>query len=253
MSDGSTSYHEASHSVVAHYFGLPTVYLTVRTAEGEAGRTRFDTHSEGFAKLDDFSCAIIKVAGEIGARIAAGATTSSEARFNWFSEGGDAEDARYFIAQVDGDEHDKRALAQLRAYALLRTRWAAVEEIAGLFQRNKTVLGEEVSKICLAEAARRSARLAAAKPPQPARPDRVPKPLKKPRRPSSGGREVRPFTIGIVGDRAGNDERSKRDEEDSERLHRLNIGRTTPRAHRPNDQFGRSVGDDSQPGLSPIR
>ena len=46
------------------------------------------------------------------------------------------------------------------------TRWEAVEEIVSLFQRNKTVLGEEVSKICLAEAARRSARLAAAKPPQ---------------------------------------------------------------------------------------
>jgi hypothetical protein len=34
-------------------------------------------------------------------------------------------------------------------------------------------------------------------PPKP-RPDRVPKPAKKPRRPSSGDREVRPFTLQVV-------------------------------------------------------
>jgi hypothetical protein len=90
-------------------------------------------------------------------------------------------------------------VAQLRAYALLRTRWEAVEEIVTLFQRNKTVLGEEVSRICLAEAARRSARLAAAKPPPLPRPDRAPKPAKKPqRRPSHGDRKVRPFTFQVV-------------------------------------------------------
>jgi hypothetical protein len=184
--------------VAAQELGLPVTYLSIRPVEGEAGRTKFDTGSEGFRKLDDLSCAIIKVAGEIGARMYAGASSSAEARFNWFAEGGDAEDARHFIARVDGDELDARALAQLRAYAMLRIRWEAVEEIASLFQRNKTVLGEEVSRICLAEAARRSARLAAAKPPQSPRPDRVPKPAKKPRQPSSGDREVRPFTFQVV-------------------------------------------------------
>jgi hypothetical protein len=193
MTDLSTAYHEASHAVAAFESGLPVTYLSIRPHEDSAGRTKFDTHSEALAGLDDFSCAIIKVAGEIGARIATGST---ERKFNWFAEGGDAEDARNFIARLGGDELDARHWAVVRAYALLRVRWEAVEEIASKLQRHTTVLGEDVFKICLAEAARRSARLNAAKPPQPPRPDRVPN--KKPRQRPSGDREVRPFTLQVV-------------------------------------------------------
>jgi hypothetical protein len=198
MTDLSTAYHEASHAVAAQTLGLLVTYLTIRPHPDSAGRTKFDTDTEGFQRLDDFECAIIKVAGEVGARMATGATTIKEAPFNWFSDDEDAEHARRFIASLGGDELDVRNWAVVRAYALLRTRWAAVEEIAAKLQRHTTVLGEEVSRVCLAEAARRSARLAAAKPPQSPRPDRVPKPAKKPRRPSSGDREVRPFTFQVV-------------------------------------------------------
>jgi hypothetical protein len=59
----------------------------------ESGRTLFDTATEGFQKLDDLACAVIKVAGEVGERMHAGAT-STDPLFNWFNEGGDAEDAR---------------------------------------------------------------------------------------------------------------------------------------------------------------
>ena len=62
-------------------------------------------------------------------------------------------------------------------------------EIAELLQRNTTVLGEDVAKICVAEAARRSARLAAAKPPKP-------KPTKKPRQ-GTDAMERRPFKIQV--------------------------------------------------------
>jgi hypothetical protein len=201
MSDESTStaYHEASHAVAAQSFGLPVTYLTIRPHPDSAGRTKFDTDRGLPENLGDFEAAIIKVAGEVGARMAAGATTIREARFNWFADDEDAEHARGFIARLGGDELDARNWAVVRAYALLRTRWEAVEEIASKLRRHTTVLGEEVSTICLAEAARRSARLAAAEPPPLPRPDRVPKPAKKPqRRPSHGDREVRPFTFQAV-------------------------------------------------------
>jgi hypothetical protein len=136
--------------VAAYERGVPVIYLSIRPAEGEAGRTRFDVDSEAFGKLDALSCAVIKVAGEVGARMAAGARTSTEARFNWLADdgdGSDAEDARHFIAQTGDDELGNRQLATLRAYALLAVRWEAVEEIAAKLQRHTTVLGEEVSRI----------------------------------------------------------------------------------------------------------
>ena len=112
MSDLSTAIHEASHAVVAVELGLPVTYLSIRPAEDSAGRTHFDINSEGFRKLDDLSCAVVKVAGEIGARIAGGATRPE---FNWLAEGGDAEDARQFVARAGGDELDTRRLAALKA------------------------------------------------------------------------------------------------------------------------------------------
>jgi len=168
VTNRSTAYHEASHAVAAFERGLSVVYLSIRPHEDDAGRTAFDTQSEGFQRLAPFDCAIIKVAGEIGARMYAGETRPV---FNWLSEGGDAEDAIAFIARVGGDELDARHWAVVRAYALLRTRWDAVEELAALLQRETTVLGEDVSRICLAEAARRRARSDAANPvPKPFRP-----------------------------------------------------------------------------------
>jgi hypothetical protein len=141
----STVWHEASHAIAARALGLPITYLSIRPHEGEAGRVRFDTATEGFAKLDDFSCAIIKVSGEVGARMADGAT---QAQFNWFAEGGDAEDARSFIGRVAGDELDNRHWATFRAYALLRSRWDQVEAVAAKLERSTTLLGVEVDEIC---------------------------------------------------------------------------------------------------------
>jgi hypothetical protein len=194
MSDESTStaYHEASHCVTSVALGLPVTYASIRPHEDSGGRTAFDTRSEGLANLGPLECAVVKCAGEIGERIAAGDTSH---RFNWFAEDGDAEDARHFIAQAGDDELGNRQLATLKAYALLRVRWEAVEEIAAKLQRYTTVLGEEVSRIVLADAGRRNARKVAAQPPKPTRPDRVPK---RPRRaPQSGAKEVRPFTFKV--------------------------------------------------------
>jgi len=95
--------------------------------------------------LDAFSCALVKVAGEVGERMAAGATSTSPL-FNRFAEGGDAEDARHFIASLGGDELDSRRWAVVRSYALLRTRWAAVQELASRLERHRTILGERSSE-----------------------------------------------------------------------------------------------------------
>jgi len=163
MSGESTSYHEASHAVAAVTLGLPVRYASIRPDGDEAGRAKFDTSSEGFQNLGPFECAIVKISGEVGERMLGGST---ERRFNWFAEGEDAEDARHFIEQLGGDELDARHWAVVRAYALLRTRWEAVEAIAEKLQRHTTVLGEEVERICLAEAGRRSARSQAATAPK---------------------------------------------------------------------------------------
>jgi hypothetical protein len=188
-----SSYHEAAHAVAAFNLGLPVVYLTTRAHEEDNGRTVFDTRSEGFQKLDALSCAIIKMAGEVAERQLAGEVLP---KFNWLSDDDDAEDARHFAAQMDvGDEFQNREWATHRTRTLVRNWWPEIEALAAKLQRSETVLGEEVAKICLAEAARRNARARAAEPSKPPRPDRVPK--KNPRRPSSGDREVRPFTFQV--------------------------------------------------------
>ena len=87
-------------------------------------------------------------------------------------------------------------MATLKAYALQRVRWEAVEEIAAKLERHTTVLGEEVARICFAEAARRSARSIAASPPKPPSPTRRPKPPRGVAQ--SGTREVRPFTFKVT-------------------------------------------------------
>lgn len=201
MTAHSTAVHEASHAVAAFAYKVPITYVSIRKREDSAGRNRFGEFD--IDNLDDLGAAVIKVAGEVGERMAAGASTSAEARFNWFSEGGDAEDARRFIARLEGDELANRSLATLKAYALLRTRWDVVEEIAAKLQKDTTVLGDEVSMICLADAARRSARAIAAKPPEPPRPDRAPKKPRRPKRAIPPGAEVRPFTFQVVKSKEG--------------------------------------------------
>lgn len=171
--------------------------MSTRPGEGDLGRTRLDSS----AVEDDMSAAMILVAGQLAEKRALGQLE----RFNWFADEHDANHARHFADRIaadggcEGDVVEVRRFIELKARSMILTCWAAVAEIAAKLERDKTLVGEEVSRICLAEATRRSARLAAAKPPQSPRPDRVPKTAKKPqRRPSHGDREVRPFTFQVV-------------------------------------------------------
>jgi hypothetical protein len=124
--------------------------------------------------------------------MAAGAT-ATDPLFNWFEEGGDAEDARHFIASLGGDELGNRRLATLKAYGLLRTRYAALEELAEKLEKDTTLLGEDVARICLADAARRSARSIAATMPRP----KPTKPPRRPRGPAKGSVERQPFKLTV--------------------------------------------------------
>jgi hypothetical protein len=190
MTEFSPSYHEASHAVAAHTFGVPITYLSVREREDSLGLARLDSDR---ADIDDVQAAVIMVAGQVGERMALGKDNPQP---NWFAEGDhDMEHARHFVHRFFGDDElEGRRQVTFRARSLLRTRWEAVTAIAEKLERNKTVLGEEVSKICLAEAARRGARARAAEPPKPLSQTRTPK---RPRGAQSGGKEVRPFTFRV--------------------------------------------------------
>lgn len=142
----STAVHEAAHTVAAVALGCPVTHVSIRPDADESGRTKFATDSEALRNLDDFSCAIIKISGEVGERMLRGATAKS-ITFNWFSDSADAEDARHFVAQGPGDELAARHWAVVRAYALLRSHWEAVEEIAAKLQRYTGVLGAEAVEI----------------------------------------------------------------------------------------------------------
>jgi hypothetical protein len=194
--DFAPSFHESGHAVAAREFGLDMIHVSIRRTEDSLGRCSIqNSHT-----VDNFTGAIVMVAGHVAERMA---LERENCNPNWLLDDHDMESARLFIENSYGGDIDReltvRQNVQLRARVLLRARWDAVTEIAELLQRNTTVLGEEVARICLAEAARRSARLAAAKPPQSPRP-RVakPKPAKKARRPSTGDREVRLFSFNVV-------------------------------------------------------
>jgi hypothetical protein len=188
--DFAPSYHEAGHALAAYHFGLSMTHVSIRERPGESlGRcTIQDGHT-----VDDFTGAIVMIAGHVAERMALGRENVYP---NWFLDDPDTESARVFLRRQFGEdgELEARQLVQLRARVLLRMRWEAVQEIAERLERDTTLVGEEVAHICLAEAARRSARSIAASPPKP----RPAKPAKKPRRPSSGDREVRPFTFTVV-------------------------------------------------------
>lgn len=194
MKPTDAAYHESGHGLVAYALKVPIRLLSIRPGEGESGRTRLDPSAVG----DDMSGAMILVAGELAERRALGHAD----KFNWFADSHDASHARDCADHIaadggcEGDVLEVRRFIELKTKSMLFSRWEAVEEIAATLQRHTTVLGEEVERICLAERARMNARAIAAKPPVKPRPDRQPK--KKPRRPSSGDREVRPFTFKAV-------------------------------------------------------
>ena len=142
MSDFAPSYHEAGHAVAAQYFGLGMTHVSIRTAEDSLGRC---TIQEG-NRVDDFTAAVVMLAGHVAERMALGRENVYP---NWFlDDDHDMDSARIFIDRSCTNVLEGRQLAQLKARALMSTKWEAVSTIAGELQRKTTLLGEDVERIC---------------------------------------------------------------------------------------------------------
>jgi hypothetical protein len=141
MSEFAPSYHEAGHAVAAQYFGLGMTHVSIRAAEDSLGRCSIQNGHT----VDDLTAAVVMLAGQVAERMALG----KDPRPNWFlDDDHDMDSARLFVQRACKDELEGRQLAQLKARALMSTKWEAVSTIAGELQRKTTLLGEDVERIC---------------------------------------------------------------------------------------------------------
>jgi hypothetical protein len=141
MSEFAPSYHEAGHCVAAQYFGLGMTHVSIRAAEDSLGRC---TIQNGHT-VDDFTAAVVMLAGQVAERMALG----KDPRPNWFlDDDHDMDSARIFVDRSCANVLEGRQLAQLKARALLSTKWKAVSAMAEKLQHHTTLLGEDVERIC---------------------------------------------------------------------------------------------------------
>jgi hypothetical protein len=68
MSEFAPSYHEAGHAVAAQYFGLGMTHVSIRWAEDSLGRCSIQNGHT----VDDFTAAVVMVAGQVAERMAVG-------------------------------------------------------------------------------------------------------------------------------------------------------------------------------------
>jgi hypothetical protein len=95
--------------------------------------------------VDDLTAAVVMLAGQVAERMALG----KDPRPNWFlDDDHDMDSARIFVDRSCTNVLEGRQLAQLKARALLSTKWKAVSAIAEKLQRQTTLLGEDVERIC---------------------------------------------------------------------------------------------------------
>jgi hypothetical protein len=147
----SVAHHESGHAVAGFALGFPITYVSVRSTEDRSGACRFDPHIEVRPKHElDFAVAL--VAGTQAERFVLGREPWH--RTNWFRDDPDSDEARASgwiaaeAARAGWDELDCRALVQLRGRALVFTQWRVIEALAQTLQRDTTVLGADVDRIC---------------------------------------------------------------------------------------------------------
>jgi hypothetical protein len=147
--------HEAGHALAAYYFNVPIESVSTYRKDGDAGRLRIDRTARPKSELE---VATILVAGRMAEKHALGEREA----FNWFDD--DDTDTRNACNMVDaivedggfeGDLFEARRWVELRARALMLTKWKAVEALAAKLSKSKRLTGDEVVAICRREGVRR--------------------------------------------------------------------------------------------------
>jgi hypothetical protein len=146
--------HEAGHALAGYYLGVPIKTVSVYSAPGEAGRCRFESGAAASSELD---VATVFVAGRMAEKKALGHLE----RFNWFDDDVDTAHACDMVDAIteagdfDGDVFEARHWVEVRAHALLTTKWKAVEQVAAKLRKSTVLTGDEVASICRAAGVRR--------------------------------------------------------------------------------------------------
>jgi hypothetical protein len=144
----NTAIHEAGHALAAYCFGVAVRSVSVRPGEAHLGRVFVDASGEE----TDLNCAIVLAAGRMAEQMFAG----KPQRVNWLDvDDPDISKALWFIDRTP-DPLATRRLVELRARALLFTRWPALQALAAELDRRGVLLGAEVEQLLADHATRRA-------------------------------------------------------------------------------------------------
>lgn len=141
--------HEAAHVVAAFAFDIAVTGVSVRPTESHLGKAW--VNASGFEPALELG--IVFAAGRMGERMVEG----RPGRTNWFDvDDPDVSRALSFLGETR-DPVLARRVCDVRTYALLSTRWAAVRALADLLDRRGVLLGVEAEQL-LADLGTRRAR-----------------------------------------------------------------------------------------------
>jgi hypothetical protein len=137
----NTAIHEAGHALAAYAFGIKVKGVSIRPKATHLGQTFVDASGEE-PLLD---CATIFACGPMAERMFAG----KPQRVNWLDvDDSDVSRALWFI---DADHWTNpmaaRQLVELRARALLFTRWKVLTALADELNRRNVLLGTQVEQL----------------------------------------------------------------------------------------------------------
>ena len=151
----ATAYHEAGHAVACYFTGVKCKSASIVPGKGYGGRVlhvsslrgaRPDIELSGRARLQIERTIMICLAGCSAQRRFSKRSWRSYHGATDFQEAGDL--ALYVCGDGEGTQLFLKWL-QHRTDALIELRWSSVTRIAKALLKNKTLTGEEISKLIL--------------------------------------------------------------------------------------------------------